>query len=171
MVTPCSCKCSLFVSPRMNQSSSFKHVFHATRLVVRMGIVPLSNEKCMAAPNTHLVFPFLPSSIVPSDKISRIKSKYCSSSGFAFVTVASVEFSLLIFRNICFLIYNIYIDTLLLHIISPFILFLCYICKTLTIPSKTAEKQTAEPNTSIYSIKKNGFLLNFAAKFISLQKI
>lgn len=42
-------------------------------------------------------------------------------------------------------------------------------CKTLIIPSKTAEKQNTEPNTSAYSRKNNGLLNSFIDKFISLK--
>ena len=47
--------------------------------------------------------------------------------------------------------------------------YLIYTCKTLIIPSKTAEKQNTEPNTSAYSRKNNGLLNSFTDKFTSLK--
>lgn len=66
IATPSFCKFSLFVSPLRNQSSSFRHVFHATRFVVSSGIVPFSSEKCIAAPNMLLLahFDLLPKSLL-----------------------------------------------------------------------------------------------------------
>ena len=50
--------------------------------------------------------------------------------------------------------------------------YLIYTCKTLIIPSKTAEKQNTEPKTSAYGKNKReyGFFITLTDKFISFIK-